>query len=268
MTPRKRRSTTPPRPTTPTPPPSKPREELLLLLALLALAGCGRDEVVHGLDEAQANEVVVALDERGVSSEKRREEGTEERWAVAVAASAAPEAQRILAERELPRPRPPGFGEVFGKGSMVPTPTEERALYLHAVAGELARSVEAVDGVVTARVHLALPPADLLRTGPAPAPRAAVLVKTRPGARSRVEPLAPGIQALVAGAIAGLEPSSVSVVVAEGAAVVGLPRTRPWRPLLLAAAGATALSAAGLCAWACRGRIASLARLGTRRVAR
>jgi type III secretory pathway lipoprotein EscJ len=95
-----------------------------------------------------------------------------------------------------------------------------------------------------------------------------VLVKTRPGARPRVEPLAPGIQALVAGAVPGLEPSSVSVVVAEGAAVVGPPRTRPWRPLLLAAAGATALCAAALFAWSCRERIGSLARLGMRRVAR
>lgn len=154
---------------------------------------------------------------------------------------------------------------------MVPTPTEERALYLHAVAGELARSVEAVDGVVTARVHLALPPVDPLRTGPAPAPRAAVLVKARPGARPRVEPLAPGIQALVAGAVAGLDPGSVSVVVTEGAAVVGPPRARPWRPLLLAAAGAAALGAAALLAWPCRGRIASLitslGRAGARRVA-
>ena len=72
----------------------------------------------------------------------------------------ASRAQRLLSERELPRPRPPGFGEVFGKGSLVPTPTEEHALYLHALAGELARSLEAIDGVVGARVHLGLPRPD------------------------------------------------------------------------------------------------------------
>ncbi|GEJ55569.1 secretion protein [Anaeromyxobacter diazotrophicus] len=218
---------------------------LLLLLA----AGCGGEEILHGLEEGQANQILVALDEDGVRAEKRRDEGSEGAWRVEVERAEAPRAQRLLAERELPRPRPPGFGEVFGKGSVVPTPSEERALYLHALSGELARSVEAIDGVIEARVHLALPPQDLLRAEPAPPPRAAVLVKARPGARGRLEALAPGLQALVAGAVAGLEPAAVSVVVAEAAP--GLPPPRPsgrGRALLLALAGATALLGAGLAA--------------------
>jgi type III secretion protein J len=237
--------------------PASPRGELLLLLALLALAGCGREEVVHGLDEPAANEVLVALDEGGIAAEKRREDGTEERWAVAVPAGAAAPAQRLLAERALPRARAAGFGEVFGKGSMVPTATEERALYLHALAGELARSVEAIDGVVAARVHLALPPHEPLRTTPAPPARAAVLVKVRPGARGRVEPLAPGIQSLVAGAVAGLDASAVSVVLADGTGAGAARGAAPRSPRagLLAAAALAALVAAVIGAWPSRARL-------------
>ena len=50
------------------------------------------------------------------------------------------------------RPRQDGFGEIFGKGSLVPTPTEERALYVEALSGELARTLESVEGVTSARV--------------------------------------------------------------------------------------------------------------------
>jgi type III secretion protein J len=239
--------------------PPRPRRRAhraLPLLLALAAAGCGREEVLHGLDQGQANEVVVALDEGGVRGEQRRMDGSEERWTVVVPSSEAPQARRILAERELPRTRPPGFAEVFGKGSMVPTPTEERALYLHALSGELSRSVEAIDGVLAARVHLAVAPHDPLRPGPSSPARAAVLVKARPGARGRLEPLTPGIQALVAGAVSGLDPQSVSVVVADGSALA--PRPAPRRsalvPLVLAIVLALA-AAAVLVAPALRGRL-------------
>ena len=185
--------------------------------ALLLLAGCAGEEVLHGLDERQANEVLVALDQGGVAASKAREEGSEERWRVEVARGDGARAQRVLAERELPRARAPGLGEVFGKGSMVPTPTEEHALLLHALAGELARSVEAVDGVVAARVHVGLRQPDPLRPGDRGAPRASVLVKCRPGACAGIRALEPGLRAMIAGAVEGLEPAAVALVIAEAA---------------------------------------------------
>jgi type III secretion protein J len=219
---------------------------------LLALAGgCAGEEILHGLDEAQANQVLVALSDGAIRGRKAKEDGSEGGWAVAVPSGEAGRARRILAERELPRARPPGFAEVFGKGSMVPTPAEERALFHHALAGELSRSLEAIDGVVEARVHLALPTPDPLRPDTHRAPRAAVLVKCRPEARGRVESLAGGVRSLVAGAAEGLDPASVSVVIAEAGAAPPPPEERPRRPpqLLLgvaAGAGALALLLAGI----------------------
>jgi len=221
-----------------------PRAPLLTLLLLAA--GCGPDALVHGVEEGQANQILVALDEAGIHAEKERDEGGEGTWRVEVDAADAGRAHRILAERELPRSRPPGFGEVFGKGSMVPTPTEERALYLHALSGELARSVEAIDGVIEARVHLALPSQDPLRAEPAPPGRAAVLLKARAGTRPRLEALAPGIQSLVAGAVAGLEAAAVSVVVAEAAPPAPREVRRGGRRGLLVAAALAAILAVAL----------------------
>jgi type III secretion protein J len=230
---------------------------LVAPIAALLLAGCAGEEILHGLDEPQANEVIVALDEVGVAGKKVREEGTDVGWTVSVAARDAARAQRVLADRSLPRARPAGFAEVFSKGSMIPTPTEEHALYLHALGGELARSVEAIDGVVEARVHVGLPQPDPLRPGDRPAPRAAVLVKCRPAACPAVRALEPGIRALVAGAADGLLAEAVSVVVAEAAEAAPRPASPPGHRsvLLIAVAVAAALGAAGFGAAALRSRV-------------
>jgi len=226
----------------------------LASLVLALAAACGEEELLHGLDEAQANQSLVALGEDGISGRKAREDGSESGWIVSVPAAEGGRARRLLAARELPRARPPGFAEVFGKGSMVPTPAEERALYQHALAGELARSLETIDGVVEARVHLALPAPDPLRPEARAAPRAAVLVKCRAEARAQLETLAPGIRSLVAGAAESLEPASVAVVVAEAGASPPPrePRGRSGSPVLAALAALAAVLAfalSGLAVW-------------------
>jgi type III secretion protein J len=231
---------------------------LLRILAPLLLAGCAREEILHDLDERQAAEVVVALDEGGIPAGKARA-GPDGGFTVEVSAPDAARALRLLADRDLPRPRPPGFGEVFAKGGLVPTATEERALYQHALAGELARSVEAIDGVVGARVHLALAEPDPMRPGDRPAPRAAVLVRCRPAACAAVRALEPGIRSLVAGAADRLEPAAVAVVMAEAreAPAQAAPRRRLWPKVAAILAGAAALgAAAALAAWF-RGRVRS-----------
>jgi type III secretion protein J len=226
-----------------------------VVLALGASA-CAREGLLHGLDERQANEVLVALDERGVAASKAREDGADERWRVEVEGGDAARAQRILAERELPRARPPGLAEVFGKGSMVPTPTEEHALLLHALAGELARSLEAVDGVVAARVHVGLREPDPLRPGERGAPRASVLVKCRANSCAAVRTLEPGLRAVVAGAVDGLEPSAVALVVTEAAEAPPRAPPPPRRGgVLVGLALLAALGAGGLTVPAVRARL-------------
>jgi type III secretion protein J len=229
----------------------------LSALAAVVLAGCSGEEILHGLAEPQANEVVVALDEAGIAASKEREEGADAGWTVSVGARDAGRAQRVLAERSLPRARPAGFAEVFSKGSMVPTPTEEHALYLHALGGELARSVEAIDGVVEARVHVGLPQPDPLRPGERAAPRAAVLVKCRPAACGAVRELEPGIRALVAGAADGLDAGAVSVVIAAGteASPTAAAPARRRSDLLVGLAAAAAAGAAGIGAAGLRARL-------------
>jgi type III secretion protein J len=228
----------------------------LLAASTLLLAGCAGEELLHGLAESQANEVIVALDEVGIVAAKEREDGADAAWTVSVPARDSAQARRALAERSLPRARAAGFAEVFAKPSMVPTPTEEHALYLHALGGELSRSVEAIDGVVEARVHLGLPQPDPLRPGGRPAPRAAVLVKCRATACEAVRAVEGGIRSLVAGSADGLDPAAVSVVITEAVAAPG-PRAAPVRRtswLFVGLAAAAGLGAAGVGAAGLRAR--------------
>ena len=70
------------------------RRALPLLVLAATLSGCGEEELLHGLDEVQANEILVALDEGGLAAEKRRGDGSDAQWTVSVSAATR-------------RPRPP-----------------------------------------------------------------------------------------------------------------------------------------------------------------
>ncbi len=178
---------------------------------MVALGGC-QATLQTGLPEAQANDVLIALDGRGIHATKESEPGGGEgaSFAVRVAPDDVAAALAVLRQEDLPRAPDPGMHDVFGAGSLVPTATEERARLASALGGELSRSLEAVEGVLDARVHVALPDVDTLRLeGPVPRPRASVLLRHRGPA----SPLSPGdVRQLVAGAVQGMEPADVAVV--------------------------------------------------------
>ena len=211
-------------------------------LVLLLASACSEEVLLHRLDEAQANQVMLALADAGVEARKAKDEGEEAAFAVAVRTSDAAPARRVLAARDLPRPRIPPLPEVLGTSGLVPTALEEHARYLHALSGELARTLEALDGVTGARVHLALPLADPLRPDARRPPRASVILRCRPDARARVEALADGIRRVVSGAAEDLDPASVSVLVAEAHAGPESPAAGSAGPRRWLAGSALALS--------------------------
>lgn len=178
---------------------------------LLLLLGACSVEIVHDLDEPQANAIVAVLQRHGVAVEKtRRESGRTATYTVQVRRADAPRAWQLLRERNLPRPATAGLGDVFKAGSLVPTAAQQRALMRHALAGEITRTLQSIDGVQQARVHIVLPRRDPLapRDQQSRGSRASVLLKiTRPEVVA-----ADDIRRLVAGAVEGLAAKDVSVV--------------------------------------------------------
>jgi type III secretion protein J len=183
----------------------------LWIVVVAVTIGCSTP-IQHGLDETAANEVLTALERGGIEACKTRDESNGEAFIISVPKVQAVRALQILQSLGLPRGRRAGFGEVYKQASLVPTPTEERARYLEALAGEIERTLETADGVVTARVHLVLAEPDPLAVDGKPrvAAQAAVLLKVRPASTPLREA---DVQKLVAGSVAGLLPEAVAVVV-------------------------------------------------------
>jgi type III secretion protein J len=180
------------------------------LLGAVLSFGTGCSSVVASdLPESEANRALVALEEHGVSAEKDRDPETEGRFRVTVARDDATAAASVLEHASLPSHENPGVLQSLGSGSMVPSRLAEHARLLSGISGELEATLQAVDGVVSARVHLAAAEQGPL-DAPAPTrPSASVLIRHR-GASL---PLAASdVQRLVAGAVSGLAPSDVSVV--------------------------------------------------------
>ncbi len=181
-----------------------------VLAILMLCAGCGV-ELEHGLDERQANQVAALLESQGISADKAPEEGQAGTYKITVPRSDAPRAFSILDAHDLPRRGEKGLAESFPSGGLLPSAVEERARLGAALSAELEHTLEGLPGVTSARVHLALPESDpLAGEGARPRPTASVLLKT-------TQPLPvpdSDLRKLVAGAVHGLQPADVSVVIA------------------------------------------------------
>lgn len=226
----------------------------------LALTACSTN-ILSGVDERGANDASRALERAGIAAEKVHEDGAAGgggRFTLRVARGDGARALDLLRALGLPRERRQGLSETYAQPSLIPTPSEERARYVAALAGELERTLEEVDGVVNARVHLVLEESDALAVDAKPRTpaRAAVLLTTRAG---RPPIASEDVQRLVAGSVAGLEPTAVAVVatvaplsmstdISPAVASVGPLRVTPSSRGLLVGAIATGLALLGLMA--------------------
>jgi type III secretion protein J len=185
----------------------------LLFLVLLGASAC-RERIQHGLDERQANELQTVLVERGLDARKVPEQGKKPTWAIEVADAQSSDAVRILAELGLPRAAAETGCDVFGGSGLVRSPLEEQVCRVRGMERELEKTLQTVDGVLLARVHLVVPPPP--RPGQAPSPsKASAMLRTEPGNAERVRKSADTLRALIAGGVEGLSPDAVSLLVDE-----------------------------------------------------
>lgn len=180
------------------------------LASVAWLVACTPATLRTGLDEVDANRVLVSLDAAAILATKVPDPGAGAgRYRIDVARDDVPRALRVLAATLPDRPQP-GIADLYAKPGLVPTLGQEHARWVSSVAGELARSIRAIDGVHDARVHLAVADASgVALDAPLAVPRASVLVTLRPGAPPVDEP---SIRALVGGAVDGLSADHISIV--------------------------------------------------------
>lgn len=179
---------------------------IALVAALLMLAACGREQLYGKLSEAQANEMVSILRTAGIDAGKT--DGGENGWGVATAEGDFARAIEVLHSAGYPRDEFASLGSVFKKEGFVSSPTEERARLIFGLNQELSNTISQIDGVVQARVQVAMPEPDPLQTQPKPA-SASVFIKYQPG--SDIESKVGQVKALVVNSIEGLRYDNVTV---------------------------------------------------------
>ena len=190
--------------------------ERKLLPALLAicLTGCLKHELQTGLSEHESQEIIVALQRHGLDARSEMVSHGKEgaTWNVQVLGGNQNLvlAWRVLQENGLPRQKVKGFAEVYSSSGLIPTAGEEKAKALVGLTGEITRTLNSVDGVVDARVHVVLPENSLLVDRSQWSPTtASVLIKYR----GKQPPLDEAqVKTLVAKSVEGLTPEQVVVV--------------------------------------------------------
>lgn len=165
-------------------------------------------EVLYsGLDAADVTSMGAALQEAGIAFDVSVDGGS-----VLVAIGEGSKARMLLAQKGLPRSDAAGY-ELFDKlGSLGLTTFMQQITKVRALEGELAKTIRLIDGVKTARVHLALRSEGSFRQT-ADQATASVIIRADDAAGNKA---ASAIRQLVAAAIPGLSASQVIVMSADG----------------------------------------------------
>lgn len=186
------------------------------LLGALALAGCSVN-LQHDLAEDDANDIYVLLTKNGISATKEKDEGgNEPRYIIAVPKQDVAAAAQLLREHSLPRPKADGLGIFKKSKGMIPTQTEERAMFIEALAGEVSNALNRVPGVLEARTIVVIPEVnDLTQPEKKPLPSASVLLKYRPVADDRPPLTDDQVKSFVATAVPEMRREQVTVLLTK-----------------------------------------------------
>ncbi len=104
--------------------------------------------------------------------------------------------------------------EKFDKQEFARTEFEQQINRLRAIQGELSRTIQSIDGINSARVHIVLPKQTVF-VQEQKDPTAAVYIKTKRGVVLDDKQIR-GIQHLVSRAVEGLKPNNISIIDQEG----------------------------------------------------
>jgi len=156
------------------------------------------------LEEAEAAKVIAHLDEAKIPYEVSRGSGN-----IMVPADKVHSTRMQLASKGLPKGEGVGF-EIFDRSNFGISDFVQRANYLRAVQGELARTIGHIETVESARVMIVMPENRLL-VNDKNKPTASVFVKVR-AAGMMSQQTVNAIRFMVAGAVEGLKPQNVSVI--------------------------------------------------------
>jgi flagellar M-ring protein FliF len=181
----------------------------LAALAWWTLQSPTQMPLFQGLTDADKSAVADALGTSGIAYTIDRSSG-----AIQVGEDELHKARMVLAGQGLPKAAPAGDA-LLAALPMGSSRAVEGETLRGAREADLARTIEAIDAVKTARIHLATPePSVFVRDNSAPA--ASVMLTLQQG-RTLSDAQVRAIRHLVASSVAGMSPEQVSIVDQSGA---------------------------------------------------
>ena len=193
---------------------------LLVACFFLFLTSCeSRRTIVNGLDEREANEILVFLSGKGIQAQKTQAAdagGGATKivlWDVSVEEVQATEAMSLLNQAGLPRRRGQNLLGIFGNVGLVPSDMEQKIRYEAGLGEQIASTIRKIDGVLDAEVQLSFPQEDPLNPGQFKGKiTSSVYVKHSGVLDDPNSHLISKIKRLVASSITGLDYDNVTVI--------------------------------------------------------
>lgn len=174
------------------------------LIALTMNLGEPKALLYSNLDLKEAGSITTALDQAGVKYEVKGDGST-----IMVSRDQVASTRLMLSSKGLPTSGSVGY-EIFDEANALgQTDFVQQLNRQRALEGELARTIQSLDGVTSARVHLVLPKRQLFEEE-AEQPSAAMTIGV--GGRAPSADQVQAIQNLVSSAVPNLKPGRVTVV--------------------------------------------------------
>lgn len=195
----------------------------LWVCLVLILCGCEESKsIVTGVDEREANVIVVFLESKGIHAKKEPlstgptvggEGPATPKFNISVDPAQAIDAMSILNSNGLPRRQGTNLLELFAKQGLMSTDKEETIRYQAGLAQQIANMILMIDGVIDANVQISFPDQSTTNEESAPGRiTAAVFVKHQGIIDDPNTHLENKIKRLVSGSINGLDINDVTVV--------------------------------------------------------
>ncbi|NOX36603.1 MAG: flagellar M-ring protein FliF [Calditrichaeota bacterium] len=182
---------------------------LTILLLVLVWTGGAQYEVLYAqLSQKDAGAILEKLRERNIDY-KLRDGGS----TILVPTDKVYELRLEFAREGLPENSVVGY-EIFDKTNLGMTDFVQKLNYRRALEGELTRTIEQLDAIEKARVHIVIPERTLFREDQK-VPTASVIVKLKKGRQLNPGNLQ-GIAYLLASSVEGLEPENVTILDTRG----------------------------------------------------
>ena len=194
---------------------------LIICFCLPLLTSCeSRKIIVNGLDEREANEILVFLSNKNVDAIKVQSMAAAGGggskivlWDISVNSDQALDAMAMLNQAGLPRRRSQNLLNIFTGAGLVPSEMEQKIRYQAGLAEQIASTIRKIDGVLDAEVQISFPEEDPLNpTAAKQKITASVYVKHNGVLDDPNSHLTTKIKRLVAASVPALDYDNVTVI--------------------------------------------------------